>query len=56
MDAILVTKFEEFVIVELGSIVVVQALRYTKMTNNVIFDKVNHGIESPESKPSGGVE
>ena len=44
MDAILVAKSVEFVIVELRSIVVIQALSYTKTTNNVIFDKVNHDI------------
>ena len=44
MNAILVAKYVEFVIVELGSIVVVLALRHTKMTNNMIFDKVIHGI------------
>ena len=44
MNTILVAKFVDFVVTELGSIVVIKVLRHAKMTNDLIFDKVDHSI------------
>ena len=44
MNKTLVAESLELVVTELGSIIMVWALRLTKTTDNMIFDKVDHGI------------